>query len=260
MKILSLILFSSFFSLSLYSQNVLNTKRTRPPRRPTSTTGGIVEKKYTGNVLRIVNLQQTFPKEKIEKLTRDMRWMALLPFETVSEDIPDAKCLIDIASSFVGKNNASAIVVIAENDKLPLTLISPERKWTILNISPLLSDNPNSKKIEERIKKMLWVSVARTLGAGNSSYRPCVLAPFTTIHDLDKNLALKPCPEPFNKMIDTAASYGIKTITISSYKKACEEGWAHAPTNDIQKAIWDKVHAMPTAPIKIKPEAKKVKE
>ena len=30
--------------------------------------------------------------------------------------------------------------------------------------------------------------------------------------------------------------------------------------NEYQKAIWDKVHAMPTAPIKIKPETKKVKE
>ena len=53
---------------------------------------------------------------------------------------------------------------------------------------------------------------------------------------------------------------GLTTFSITSYKKACEEGWAPAPTNDIQKAIWDKIHAMPTAPIKIKPETKKVRE
>ena len=41
------------------------------------------------------------------------------------------------------------------------------------------------------------------------------------------------------------------------YRKACEEGWAPQPTNDVQKAIWDKVHAMPTEPLKIKPETKK---
>ena len=29
----------------------------------------------------------------------------------------------------------------------------------------------------------------------------------------------------------------------ASYKVACEEGWAPAPTNDFQKAIWEKVKA-----------------
>ena len=33
-----------------------------------------------------------------------------------------------------------------------------------------------------------------------------------------------------------------------------------APTNDVQKAIWDEIHAMPTEPIKIKPETKKVSD
>ena len=44
------------------------------------------------------------------------------------------------------------------------------------------------------------------------------------------------------------------------YRKAVIEGWASSPTNEYQKAVWDKVHAMPTAPIKIKPETKKVRE
>ena len=35
------------------------------------------------------------------------------------------------------------------------------------------------------------------------------------------------------------------------YRKACMDGWAPAPTNEYQKAIWDQVHAIPTKPIKI---------
>ena len=54
--------------------------------------------------------------------------------------------------------------------------------------------------------------------------------------------------------------YGITPWYQTTYHKAVEEGWAPAPTNEYQKAIWDKVHAMPTAPIKIKPETKKVRE
>ena len=52
-------------------------------------------------------------------------------------------------------------------------------------------------------------------------------------------------------------SLGVKPYRLTTYRKACEEGWANPPTNDVQKAIWDKVHAMPTEPIKIKPETKK---
>jgi hypothetical protein len=37
--------------------------------------------------------------------------------------------------------------------------------------------------------------------------------------------------------------------------KACQEGWAPAPTNDVQKAIWEKVKAekseKPSKPIKV---------
>ena len=51
--------------------------------------------------------------------------------------------------------------------------------------------------------------------------------------------------------------YGVNPEKIVSYRKACEEGWAPQPTNDFQKAVWDDVHAMPSEPIKIKPEEKK---
>ena len=44
---------------------------------------------------------------------------------------------------------------------------------------------------------------------------------------------------------------------MSTYKKACQEGWVSAPTNDIQKAIWDKVHAAPKNPMKIEFDSKK---
>ena len=29
----------------------------------------------------------------------------------------------------------------------------------------------------------------------------------------------------------------------STYRKACREGWAPAPTNDVQKAIWEDINA-----------------
>ena len=50
----------------------------------------------------------------------------------------------------------------------------------------------------------------------------------------------------------TLPYYGVMPWKVATYKKACREGWAPAPTNEYQQAIWDKVHAIPTDPIKIK--------
>jgi hypothetical protein len=50
---------------------------------------------------------------------------------------------------------------------------------------------------------------------------------------------------------------GVTPIRLVTYAKACKEGWAPQPTNDVQKAIWDKVHAMPATPMKIEFDPKK---
>ena len=36
-----------------------------------------------------------------------------------------------------------------------------------------------------------------------------------------------------------AEKLGIKPARMTTYRKAVEEGWAPAPTNDFQKAIWE---------------------
>jgi hypothetical protein len=36
---------------------------------------------------------------------------------------------------------------------------------------------------------------------------------------------------------------GIPQLERTTYRLAVKEGWAPAPTNDIQRAVWDKVKA-----------------
>jgi hypothetical protein len=52
-------------------------------------------------------------------------------------------------------------------------------------------------------------------------------------------------------------SLGVRPFRRVSYRKACEEGWAPSPTNDIQKAIWNAVHSVPKNPMKIEFDPKK---
>ena len=53
--------------------------------------------------------------------------------------------------------------------------------------------------------------------------------------------------------------YGVMPWQQTTYKRACKQGWAPAPTNDYQRIIWDKVHSTPKNPIKIEFDPKKGK-
>ena len=258
MKRLIILFVAAAAFVSVFADNATPVKHTRP-RGKAAPSGGIVEKPYSGNVLRIASAQSKVPLAQIQTMVQQMRWTALLPFEVCDGVKYVGVAPIAAADQLVGEDAVGAAVLIVEDDSLPMTLVAPEKRWTIFNIKPLLADAPAQERIEDRFNKMLWCAVARTLGAGYSGYKPCVLVPFTNLAALDRNPATKPCPEPFNKMIDTGAEYGIKTITIASYRDACRKGWAPAPTNDVQRAIWNETRQLPTNPIKIEFDPKKGK-
>ena len=100
-----------------------------------------------------------------------------------------------------------------------------------------------------------------TLGCYKSNYTPCVMGNIYSLADLDSNPSLMPNPEVYDKVQSTCQRLGIDMLRKVSYKKACIEGWAPAPTNDIQKAIWEQVKADkergPTNPLKIPPPPKR---
>ena len=234
--------------------------RKHPPRGVAKPSGGIVEKAYDGNVLRVLNSQKLIPTDKLNELTQNIRWTSLIPVEILQDDTYMSKSPIEKAQSLVSQRKVGAGVVLIEDADLPIMLTSPDSRWAILNVAALKIDAPAPESLFNRFTKLYWCAVARSLGVGNSGYQACVLVPFASLKELDRIPVIQPCPEPFNKMIDSAKVYGINTLSIASYRTACEQGWAAAPTNDVQKAIWDEVHAMPTEPIKIKPETKKVFE
>ena len=140
----------------------------------------------------------------------------------------------------------------------PRILCAPEESWAAVNVRALSVDSPQPDVLKKRVIKEAWRSLSIALGASDTMYRPCLLSPTHTLADLDANVSLVVSPEPFSKMMGNAEALGICRVRHTTYRKACYEGWAPPPTNEYQKAIWDMVHALPTEPMKIKPEAKKV--
>ena len=220
--------------------------------------GGMVEKPYGGNVLRVLNSQDAIPAGKVADIVRHMRWATLLPFETVdSRFVGEIRDLSEKAKALVKEAKVGAGVIIIDDKAHPFKIYSEESNWAILNIAFLKEDNPDKRKLEIRFEKMVWRTLARSLQVGSVTHSPSVLQPFRTLAELDANTMMRPSPEGFNAFIDNGKAYGITTITISSYRDACHKGWAPAPTNALQRMIWEQIQAGkergPTNPITIQP-------
>jgi hypothetical protein len=77
--------------------------------------------------------------------------------------------------------------------------------------------------------------------------------------DLDKITDLDVAMDTYVAVCQSFDSIGIVPSEYGTYQDACEMGIAPAPTNDIQRAIWEKVHAIPDKPITINFDPKKDK-
>ena len=54
-------------------------------------------------------------------------------------------------------------------------------------------------------------------------------------------------PMSMKMIVANCNKRGIPTLRHGTYRSACEHGWAPAPTNDVQKAIWERVKAAKAA-------------
>ena len=224
------------------------------PKGRAKASGGIVEKAYTGNVLRIVNAQSALGSDVLADLVQRMRYGSQLPIELTSESIPSGETPMGFSSAKKRVNGVGALVVMIDDANYPIILSSPDGHWSILNVAALKGDET---KFVERLKKVLWGAVARSIGAGSTADKGCVLAPYSNVKELDALNTYEPSPMSHNIMLDVAKASGMNTLFFATYRTACQQGWAHAPTNDVQKAIWQEVHAVPAAPMKIEFDPKK---
>ena len=149
-------------------------------------------------------------------------------------------------------------VAIVDADSLPALLLAPEEGWAVVNVAALSKGNPSADVLASRVRKELLRGFALAGGCAFMSRSQIVLrGDIRSPRDLDSIQEDSYGVEALMTLERMLPYYGVMPWKQATYKKACREGWAPAPTNEYQKAIWDKVHAMPTEPIKIKPEEKK---
>lgn len=160
------------------------------------------------------------------------------------------------------KKGASLLVVLYADQTAPTMLAAPEDGWAAVNVTKLLADLKTNSAKEKfgatRIRKETIRALAYAAGCGGSGF-PDNTMNVATVKDLDFVDEFIPY-DTVQNIKALSKKRGVMPRRKTTYRKACKEGWAPAPTNEYQKAVWEKVHEMPTAPIKIKPETKKVTE
>ena len=150
-----------------------------------------------------------------------------------------------------------ASVFVVDDPSLPVTLIAPESRWSVCNVAALRSDKIPFFKA--RVMKTVLRAVVPLLGGADSQYPMCVMKSVARVEDLDQFPAVQLPVDVVDRLRKNMETFGISPYKRSNYYAACNEGWAPAPTNRYQQAIWDKAHELPAKPITIKYDPKRDK-
>lgn len=133
----------------------------------------------------------------------------------------------------------SASLFVVDDPNLPTSLSAPEDKWAMVNVAKLY--DARLPFFRARVKKEIARAFAQLCGALSSQFKGSLMGPVVRPADLDQF-------EDDRLPIDVIArfpryleAYGVKPYRLATYDVAVQEGWAPAPTNDVQKAVKERV-------------------
>jgi hypothetical protein len=159
----------------------------------------------------------------------------------------------------IAKAGASCGIALVEDVDTPSLLSAPEDNWAMVNVSKLKTDNPDAETFGKRVRAEILRAFGFVAGGAYSAHGDFVMRIVQKPSDLDDFVRLEYSVSMLQTLSLTTPYYGLVPWHQTTYLRACEEGWAPAPTNDVQKAIWEKVHAVPDKPITIEFDPKKDK-
>jgi hypothetical protein len=217
-------------------------------------TGGDIEKPNSqrGKIL-VVNSQKVVPSDGLIKAVEELRKKSRLNI-VFSES--NEKASVANAESLKKKSGADIVVFITECESGPMILNAIDDGWAIVNVNAVTKEARNDVFKAARVRKEMLRAFYSIAGSMNSNFPNSLMQSIRSPRDLDKVGDIVPV-DVHARTIENLKSIGITPTQITSYLQACKLGWAPAPTNDIQKTIWDKVHAAPKNPMKIEFDPKK---
>ena len=167
------------------------------------------------------------------------------------------KYVMEITENNVESSNERIVIKLEDLKRKERIILAPENFWVSINVRALNEDNPPKVVLDNRFEKEVKRAFAFVCGGTCSTSRGGLCGIVDKISDLDSIIADKYTPDVDVRIANNLADTKIKPYRIVKYSEAVEEGWAPAPTNEYQKAIWERVHAAPKNPMKIEFDPKK---
>lgn len=263
MKKIIVISACAVFGLALLAQTASPKKELTPEekaarmQRMMEKTGGILKVPGSGKIV-ILNNQKRIPASKIEA---DAAVIAKAIRAMVEVQNCDTAFSVPAAAELVRKSGGEAVVFITDNPSYPMSLVAMEANWGMMNLAPLGADNPTPEKFARRASRELLRTTTVTIGGATSANQASAMQTVQCAADLDKIVSDGIAFDALRNILTHLPKIGVKPPRMSTYKKACQEGWAPAPTNDFQRAILEQVkndkERGPSNPLKIVPPSAK---
>ena len=140
-------------------------------------------------------------------------------------------------------NHACVIAIAEAGNGLPWMLTAPDSRWALVNLTPLKADKPKTEKLFHRVEFVAQRAFGIMMGAAWTAQGVSVMMPAKDLAELDSIRGQVMPPDCHFPVIAYCDLRGVAKGGSAPYRQACVEGWAPAPTNDIQKAIWDEIKA-----------------
>ena len=133
------------------------------------------------------------------------------------------------------------VIAICDAPGYPDILTAPDENWAIINMTEITRDKPSTEVLAKRLDKQMQRAFGFTCGGSFTGHKACVMKPARTNAELDSITGYLIGPDIFANVASYIYQLKCAPGGTCTYLDACKEGWAPAPTNDIQKAIWEKV-------------------
>lgn len=200
-------------------------------------TGGMIHTGTKGNVV-YVNCKKAAPVEAVKEVSDLFSKNLRCNFSTIESE--DSFALSSVTSA-VEKSGGNAAIFIMSDPVLPLSLVALEGRWALVNAAAASVDKPTPEVFKLRIQKLLIRVSTVLLGGANSEFQISAMQSVSSLEELDKMTGKGVDPRATMGMMRHLPRIGVVQDSFTTYRRACEQGWAPPPTNEYQRAVWEQI-------------------
>lgn len=220
-----------------------------------ATGGRLLEPNSGKGVFAIASSQDKVELKVIQDLANIIQSATMIEIRVV-------QCADEMSAATLGKLNAQMGLSVVDAPGKPTLLVAPEEGWAVVNVAPLATGQDGKLNFTKRVRKEIYRAFGMVAGGCGSSYQGNLLDPIRSADDLDMypESDLQMPIDMLQKIPKFCEKFGVKPWRMTTYRRACIEGWAPKPANDYQRVIYERIKAeqseKPTNPIKIIPGQK----